>query len=57
VKDGLGEPERGEWIGADKISSRRTWELQQDERGFRNTSPTQLSQLAKTTQPLEWYWP
>jgi hypothetical protein len=57
VKDGLGEPERGEWIGADKISSRRTWELQQDERGFRNTSPTQLSQLAKTTQQLEWYWP
>jgi hypothetical protein len=30
----------GEWMGADKNSSRRRWKLQQDERGFQHTSPT-----------------
>jgi hypothetical protein len=40
VKDRYGEPERGEWMGADKNSSRRRWKLQQDEHGFQHTSPT-----------------
>jgi hypothetical protein len=35
-----GEPERGEWMGADKNSSRRRCRLQQDENGFQHTSPT-----------------
>jgi hypothetical protein len=30
----------GEWMGADKNSSRRRWRLQQDEHGFQHTSPT-----------------
>jgi hypothetical protein len=30
----------GEWMGADKNSSRRRWKLQQDEHGFQHTSPT-----------------
>jgi hypothetical protein len=42
-------------MGADKSSSRRRWELQQDEHSFQITSPTQLPKLAKTTQPLECY--
>jgi hypothetical protein len=40
VKDRYGEPQRGEWMGADKNSSRMRWRLQQDERGFQHTSPT-----------------
>jgi hypothetical protein len=40
LKDQYGEPERGEWMGADKNSSRRRWRLQQDEHGFQHTSPT-----------------
>jgi hypothetical protein len=40
VKDRYGEPERGEWMGADKNSSRRRWRLQQDVHGFQHTSPT-----------------
>jgi hypothetical protein len=40
VKDRYGEPERGEWMGADKNSSWRRWELQQDEHDFHHTSPT-----------------
>jgi hypothetical protein len=40
VKDRYGEPERGEWMGADKNSSRRRWRLQQDEHNFQHTSPT-----------------
>jgi hypothetical protein len=39
-KDRYCEPERGEWMGADKNSSRRRGMLQQDEHGFRHTSPT-----------------
>jgi hypothetical protein len=34
LKDRYGEPERGEWMRADKNSSRRRWKLQQDEHGF-----------------------
>jgi hypothetical protein len=30
----------GEWMGADKNSSRRRWKLQQHEHGFQHTSPT-----------------
>jgi hypothetical protein len=30
----------GEWMGADKNSSRRRWRLQQDEHGFQHTSLT-----------------
>jgi hypothetical protein len=40
----------------DKSSSRRRWEFQQDEHDFQITSLTQLSKLAKTTQPLKCYW-
>jgi hypothetical protein len=40
VKDRYGEPERGEWMGADKKSSRRRWRLLQDEHDFQHTSPT-----------------
>jgi hypothetical protein len=40
LKDRYGEPERGEWMGADKNSSRRRWKLQQDAHGFQHTSPT-----------------
>jgi hypothetical protein len=42
-------------MGADRNSSQRRWELQQDEHSLQNTSPTQLPKLAKTTQPLECY--
>jgi hypothetical protein len=40
LKDRYREPERGEWMGADKNSSRRRWRLQQDEHDFQHTSPT-----------------
>jgi hypothetical protein len=30
----------GEWMGADKYSSRRRWRIQQDEHGFQHMSPT-----------------
>jgi hypothetical protein len=40
LKDRYGEPERGEWMGADKNSSQRRWRLQQDEHNFQHTSPT-----------------
>jgi hypothetical protein len=40
LKDRYGEPERGEWMGADKNFSRRRWKLLQDEHGFQHTSPT-----------------
>jgi hypothetical protein len=40
VKDRYGEPERGEWMGADKNSSRWRSKLQQDERCFQHTSLT-----------------
>jgi hypothetical protein len=40
LKDRYGEPERGEWMGADKNSSQRRWRLQQDEHSFQHTSPT-----------------
>jgi hypothetical protein len=40
LKDRNGEPERGEWMGAGKNSSRRRQMLQQDEHGFQHTSPT-----------------
>jgi hypothetical protein len=40
VKDRNGEPERGEWMGADKNSSWKRWRLQQDEHSFQHTSPT-----------------
>jgi hypothetical protein len=40
LKDRYGEPERREWMGADKNSSRRRWKLQQDEHDFQHTSPT-----------------
>jgi hypothetical protein len=40
VKDRYGEPEMGEWMGADKNSSRRRWKLQQDEHDFQHMSPT-----------------
>jgi hypothetical protein len=44
-----------DWMRVDKIFPRRRWELQQDEHGFQNTSPTQLPKLAKTTQPVKCY--
>jgi hypothetical protein len=40
LKDRYDEPERGEWMGADKNSSRRRWRVQQDEHGFQHTTPT-----------------
>jgi hypothetical protein len=41
LKDRYGEPERGgEWMGADKNSSRRRLRLQQDEHDFQHTSLT-----------------
>jgi hypothetical protein len=44
LKDRYSETERGGgWMGADKNSSRRRWELQQDGHGFQHTSPTYYS--------------
>jgi hypothetical protein len=40
LKDRYGEPERGEWMGADKNSSQRRWWIQQEEHGFQHTSST-----------------
>jgi hypothetical protein len=40
LKDRYDKPERGEWMGADKKSSRRRWRLQQDEHCFQHTSLT-----------------
>jgi hypothetical protein len=41
LKDRYGEPKRGgEWMGADKNSSRRRWRIQHDEHGFQHTSLT-----------------